>query len=99
MNMYYFYKWKSKPMNIINLKYQSGNPELRLGEAGGPKHIICMKIIQSIGASVCLLSENRESTQCCACSQTQNMGLSGPTMEIQTSHCKSWRNGRSHGLW
>lgn len=37
MNMYYFYKWKSKPMNIINLKYQSGNPELRLGEAGGPE--------------------------------------------------------------
>lgn len=54
--MYYFYKWKTNPMNIINLKHQSGNPELRLGEAGTPKYIIHMKIIQPIDASMCFLS-------------------------------------------
>lgn len=56
MNMYYFYKWKSKPMVIINLKSENGNSELRLGEAGYDQleaPIILLKVIQSAGASLC----------------------------------------------
>lgn len=34
MNIYYFYKWKNKPMVIINLKSENGKSELRLGEGG-----------------------------------------------------------------
>lgn len=32
MSIYYFYKCKSKPMVIINLKTENGNSELRLEE-------------------------------------------------------------------
>lgn len=59
--MYYFYKWKSKSMNIFNLKNQNGNSELRLGEAGcdqvvAPKYIIHVKGIQAVGTSMCPFS-------------------------------------------
>lgn len=36
MSTYYFYKRKNKPTGVVNLKYESGNPEFSLGEAGGP---------------------------------------------------------------